>query len=212
MNEVDNYLAAVLKNIHASTGDRQRIETDLRAHFEAAEGAGETVESVITRMGNPVEVAVEFMSQMELPYASFWRRMVAFAIDLGVVMLTSSLFGILFIWLSNRIPQHPLGWEYVVGAILITLCVGCAITTVGIILLYFPILEGRFGRTLGKMLLGLRVLREDGLPINYMEAFLRRISYYFEVLPVDALFIPFTSKRQRAFDIVARTIVVRQFD
>jgi uncharacterized RDD family membrane protein YckC len=62
------------------------------------------------------------------------------------------------------------------------------------------------------MLLGLRVLREDGLPINYMEAFLRRISYYFEVLPVDALFIPFTSKRQRAFDIVARTIVVRQFD
>ena len=212
MNEVDNYLSAVLKNIHASTGDRQRIETDLRAHFEAAEGAGETVESVIARMGNPVEVAVEFMSQMELPYASFWRRLVAFVIDLGMVMLTSSLFGILFIWLSNRVPRHPLGWEYVVGAILITLCVGCAITAVGIILLYFPILEGRFGQTLGKMLLGLRVLREDGLPINYKEAFLRRISYYFEVLPVDALFIPFTSKRQRAFDIVARTVVIRQFD
>ena len=212
MNEVDRYLAAVLKNIHAPAGDRQRIETDLRAHFEAAEGAGETVESVIARMGSPVEVAVEFMSQLELPYASFWRRLVAFVIDLGMVMLTSSLFGILFIWLSNRVPRHPLGWEYVVGAILITLCVGCAITAVGIILLYFPILEGRFGQTLGKMLLGLRVLREDGLPINYKEAFLRRISYYFEVLPVDALFIPFTAKRQRAFDIVARTIVVRQFD
>ena len=212
MNEVDRYLAVVLRNIHASAGERQRIETDLRAHFEAAEGAGETVESVIARMGSPVEVAVEFMSQLELPYASFWRRLVAFVIDLGMVMLTSSLFGILFIWLSNRVPRHPLGWEYVVGAILITLCVGCAITAVGIILLYFPILEGRFGQTLGKMLLGLRVLREDGLPINYKEAFLRRISYYFEVLPVDALFIPFTSKRQRAFDIVARTIVVRQFD
>jgi len=212
MNEVDRYLAVVLRNIHASDGERQRIETDLRAHFEAAEGAGETVESVIARMGSPVEVAVEFMSQLELPYASFWRRLVAFVLDLGMVMLTSSLFGILFIWLSNRVPRHPLGWEYVVGAILITLCVGCAITAVGIILLYFPILEGRFGQTLGKMLLGLRVLREDGLPINYKEAFLRRISYYFEVLPVDALFIPFTSKRQRAFDIVARTIVVRQFD
>ena len=212
MNEVDKYLAAVLRNIHASVGERQRIETDLRAHFEAAEGAGETVESVITRMGSPVEVAVEFMSQMELPYASFWRRLAAFAIDLGMVMITSSFFGILFVWLSNRVPRHPLGWEYIVGAILITLCIGCAITAVGIILLYFPILEGRFGQTLGKKLLGLRVLREDGLPINYKEAFLRRISYYFEVLPVDALFIPFTTKRQRAFDIVARTIVVSQSD
>ncbi len=37
-------------------------------------------------------------------------------------------------------------------------------------------------------------------------------SYYFEVLPVDALFIPFTDRHQHAFDIVARTIVVRQFD
>ncbi len=212
MNEVDKYLDAVLRNIHATAGERQRIETDLRAHFEAAESAGETVESVMSRMGSPLEVAVEFMSQLEMPYASFWRRLVAFAVDLGVVMLTSSLFGILFIWLSNRVPRHPLGWEYVEGAILIALCIGCAITAIGIILLYFPILEGRFGQTLGKMLFGLRVLQENGLPISYKEAFLRRISYYFEVLPVDALFIPFNSKRQRAFDIVARTIVVHQLD
>jgi uncharacterized membrane protein len=83
MNEVDKYLAAVLRNIHTSASERQRIETDLRAHFEAAEAAGETVETVIARMGSPVEVAVEFMSQIELPYAGFWRRLAAFAIDLG---------------------------------------------------------------------------------------------------------------------------------
>lgn len=212
MSEVDRYLAAVLQNIHASAADRRRIETDLRAHFEAAEDAGETVESLIARMGSSLEVAVEFMAQLELHYASFWRRLVAFAIDLGLIMLTGGLFSLLFVWLSNRVPRHPLGWEYVEGAILITLCVGCMVTTMGIILLYFPILEGRFGQTLGKKLFGLRVLREDGLPINYKEAFLRRISYYFEVLPVDALFIPFTARRQRAFDIVARTIVVRELD
>ena len=212
MNEVDRYLAAVLKNIHAPAGDRQRIETDLRAHFEAAEGAGETVESVIARMGSPLEVAAEFMSQLELPYASFWRRLVAFMVDLGVIMLTSGVFSILFVWASNRVPRHPLGWEYIIGAILIAFCGCCILATSGIILLYFPILEGRFGQTLGKRLFDLQVLREDGLPINYKEAFLRRISYYFDVLPVDALFIPFTSKRQRAFDIVARTVVIRQFD
>jgi len=212
MNEVDRYLAAVLQNIHASTGERQRIETDLRAHFEAAESAGETVESVITRMGTPVEVAVEFMSQLELPYASFWRRLVAFAVDLGLIMLTSSVFFVFFVWFSNRVPRHPSGWEYILGAILIALAAGCVLAMTGIILLYFPILEARFGQTLGKKLFGLRVLREDGLPIYYKEAFLRRISYYFEVLPVDALFILFTDRHQRAFDIVARTIVVRQFD
>ncbi len=212
MNEVDRYLAAVLQNIHASAGERQRIETDLRAHFEAAESAGETVESVITRMGTPVEVAVEFMSQLELPYASFWRRLVAFAVDLGLIMLTSSVFFVFFVWFSNRVPRHPSGWEYILGAILIALAAGCVLAMTGIILLYFPILEARFGQTLGKKLFGLRVLREDGLPIYYKEAFLRRISYYFEVLPVDALFILFTDRHQRAFDIVARTIVVRQFD
>jgi len=212
MNEVEKYLATVTKNIHASAGDRQRIETDLRAHFEAAERAGETAEAVIARMGNPLEVAAEFMSQLELPYASFWHRLVAFTVDLGVVMLTSGVFSLLFVWASNRVPQHPLGWDYILGAMLIALCAGCIIATIGIIVLYFPILEGRFGQTLGKKLFGLRVLREDGLPINYKEAFLRRISYYFEVLPVDALFIPFTARRQRAFDIVARTIVVRQVD
>jgi uncharacterized RDD family membrane protein YckC len=212
MSEVDKYLAAVLRNIHASASERQRIEADLRAHFEAAEAAGETVESVIARMGTPVEVAVEFMSQLELPYAGFWHRLAAFAVDLGVIMFTGGMFSILFIWASNRVPQHPQGWGYVMGAILIALCGGSILATFGIILLYFPILEARFGQTLGKKVFRLKVLREDGLPINYKEAFLRRISYYFEVLPVDALFIPFTPKRQRAFDIVARTVVVRQFD
>jgi uncharacterized RDD family membrane protein YckC len=82
---------------------------------------------------------------------------------------------------------------------------------VGGILLYFPILEGRFGQTVGKRTLGLRVLKENGLPIGYKEAFLRRISYYLEGgLVIDALFIPCTQKRQRAFDIVARTIVIRE--
>jgi uncharacterized RDD family membrane protein YckC len=71
------------------------------------------------------------------------------------------------------------------------------------------LLEGRFGYTPGKRLLGLRVLGEDQLPVGYKESVLRRLSFYFNILPVDALFIFFTAKKQRAFDIVARTIVVR---
>ena len=64
--------------------------------------------------------------------------------------------------------------------------------------------------TVVKRLLGLRVLKETGLPIGYKEAFLRRLSLYLEIIAVDALFILFTARRQRAFDIVARTIVIHE--
>lgn len=210
MKEVEGYIQAVLGKLYAPAAERQRMETDLRAHIEEALQSGETVEAVIERMGAPGEVAAGFMSQIELPYAGFWRRLAAFAIDMLLIFLAGGLMGAAFVLLSNLVPQHPQGAEYLLGGVLIALCVACALAGAGVILLYFPILEGRFGQTLGKRWLGLRVLREDGLPVHYKEAFLRRISYYFEVIVVDALFIPFTARRQRAFDIVARTIVIRE--
>jgi len=118
--------------------------------------------------------------------------------------------GLLGIALANLVPHEPRGWDYALGAALIAAVIGCGLAAVGVIILYFPIQEARFGQTVGKRLCGLRVLRENGLPIGYREAFLRRLSFYFDVLVVDALFIPFTAKRQRAFDIVARTVVIRE--
>ncbi len=112
--------------------------------------------------------------------------------------------------LSTLVPRHPSGAEYVLGGALIFATFVCGLAAVGVIVLYFPILEGRFGRTPGKRLLRLWVVRENGLPIGCKEAFLRRLSYCFGIQPVDALFIPFTEKPQRAFDIVARTVVVRE--
>ena len=56
----------------------------------------------------------------------------------------------------------------------------------------------------------IRVLRETGAPIGLGQAFVRRLSMYFDMLWIDALFIPFTDKRQRALDIVAKTVVARE--
>ena len=152
------------------------------------------------------------MSQMPMQYAGFWRRMAAFAIDMMVILPPAAVLAILAIIFANLVPsQNPQGWEYVQGGLFLGLTILCASLIVGGILLYFPILEGRFGQTVGKRVLDLRVLKENGLPIGYKEAFLRRISFYFEGgLVIDALFIPFTQKHQRAFDIVARSIVIRE--
>jgi uncharacterized RDD family membrane protein YckC len=212
MDAVEEYIDAVMHNIHAPLAERQRIAGDLRAHLAESIQAGDSPKSAIAHMGSPLEVAAEFMAQVRLGYAGFWIRLLAFAVDLLLIVLCAGTLAVLAIYFSNRVPPSPQGLDYVTGAVWIILVVSCALSAVGTILLYFPILEGRFGWTPGKRLFGLHVLKENGLPIGYKEAFLRRISFYFEVLPVDALFIPFNSRRQRAFDIVARTVVVRYAD
>ena len=82
--------------------------------------------------------------------------------------------------------------------------------TLAVFLFYFPALEAHFGKTLGKHLLGLRVLNEDGTRLGLGKAFLRRLSYYFDFLAIDALFAAFTERKQRALDILSKTMVVRE--
>jgi uncharacterized RDD family membrane protein YckC len=154
-------------------------------------------------------VAEELMAAIPLRPAGFWRRLAAFAVDMAVIIAAAAVPALTAIALGNLVPRHPEGWGLVLGALVLLAALACALGSVGVILLYFPILETRFGRTIGKRLLGLWVVGETGLAIGYKEAFLRRLSFYLEILPVDALFIPFTLRRQRAFDIVARTLVIR---
>jgi uncharacterized RDD family membrane protein YckC len=210
--EVKRYISQVMASIHAPVTERERIEADLHAHFQEALAAGESPQAVIARMGAPAEVAAEFMAQVPLRYAGFWWRLAAFGIDLAVIIASAGVFAVVAFGLMARLPQNIVGWEWIPAVAMFAVMVGFVLAALGIILLYFPILEGRFGQTVGKHLLGLRALKENGLPIGYKEAFLRRLSYYFEILPIDALFVPFTAKRQRAFDIVAHTIEVQESD
>ena len=72
-------------------------------------------------------------------------------------------------------------------------------------------LERRFGGTAGKLLLRLRVVGLDGLPLGVREAILRNLIKLFELIPLlwPMLLIPlFNRSRLRLGDIVARTIVV----
>jgi uncharacterized RDD family membrane protein YckC len=201
---VNQYVSAVMHNVHASSADSQRIEADLRAHLEEAIQRGEPPQQAFERMGSPEEVAAAFMSQVNLAYSSFWRRLAAFAIDVLLILIPTIILGILGTIAEAMIPPHPQATaDYAVGALAILGLIACTLAALCIFLLYFPLLEGRFGQTLG-----MQVLKENGLPIGYREAFLRRISFYFDIFPFDALFIFFTQKHQRGFDIIARTVVI----
>jgi uncharacterized RDD family membrane protein YckC len=211
MNEIEDYVNAVLHIVTAKPAERLRIEDDLRAHLSQAQESGESIQDILARMGHPEEVAAAFMAQINLIYAGFWLRLGAFVIDLALLVFVTFIFGGVAFAANTLIPPHPESLpDYLYGALVILVLISSALIVVSTFLLYFPLLEGRFGQTLGKRLLGLRVLKEDGLPIGFREAFLRRLSYYFDFLPVDALFILFNQKRQRAFDIIARTVVVQE--
>jgi uncharacterized RDD family membrane protein YckC len=74
--------------------------------------------------------------------------------------------------------------------------------------LYFTLLEGTFGVTLGKKVRRLRVIRVDGSRCGYGQAALRALLGLFETNLIGALVIGFTERRQRLGDKLAGTLVV----
>jgi uncharacterized RDD family membrane protein YckC len=70
------------------------------------------------------------------------------------------------------------------------------------------------GRTPGKMLNGLRVVRVEGHPVNFVTSFIRNVIRPIDFLPsaylLGAVTILATRKNQRVGDVVAGTLVVRE--
>jgi uncharacterized RDD family membrane protein YckC len=79
---------------------------------------------------------------------------------------------------------------------------------------YFTLLEGNRGQTLGKMLLGIKVVREDNGEVPGLgAAAIRTVLRLIDVLPfaylVGYISILISSKNQRLGDMAANTLVVR---
>ena len=78
---------------------------------------------------------------------------------------------------------------------------------------YPIIMEVTLGATIGKMVLGLRVVREDGMPISWKESIIRHLLRIVD-LPfyglVGAIAIWTSPNRQRLGDRVAKTVVIRR--
>ena len=80
---------------------------------------------------------------------------------------------------------------------------------------YFTLMEGYLGQTVGKMLLGIKVIREDdgGVP-GLKVAAIRTILRLIDVLPfaylVGFIAVLISAKNQRLGDMAAHTLVVRK--
>jgi len=84
-----------------------------------------------------------------------------------------------------------------------------------IYLLYFTLMEGSYGYTFGKGLLGLKVVTTDGLPPSLTKAFVRNLSKVFWPFLLIDVYLGLLSRgdpRQRFLDRVAETTFVGGWD
>lgn len=136
--------------------------------------------------------------------ASIRRRAIALFIDYLLFAFFHTLFMMQFGTKSIAEDGRPV---YEVEGIL-------NIVPVIVWLLTFPVMESFEGQTLGKKLMGLKVIKMDGSHYGFLESLKRRICDWldFALLGLPALIISHnTPFRQRLGDMWAKTCVIRVF-
>jgi uncharacterized RDD family membrane protein YckC len=87
-----------------------------------------------------------------------------------------------------------------------------------VVVAYYIVLEGCYGCTLGKLILGIRVVNSGCNPPGFKGSFLRTITRLIEVNPIllgglpAGIIASLSKKRQRLGDMWARTYVLRVTD
>jgi uncharacterized RDD family membrane protein YckC len=82
-------------------------------------------------------------------------------------------------------------------------------------LVYFVLLQGAYGQTVGKMAVKIKVVREDGTKIDYKDALVRTVLVIIDAIPyfipylLGAILIWTSDTKQRLGDRVAHTVVVK---
>ena len=135
----------------------------------------------------------------DLQLAGFFRRLGAFAVDWITLSILADIV---------RFAYHTGGRA---GGEMMNLD-GAMLLSVVLFLLYFTLLTGEGGQTLGKMVLGIKVVRTDGSSISYSRSFLRAFGYsistfFFTFL--GFLWAGWDRKKQAWHDKMVDTVVVR---
>ena len=133
------------------------------------------------------------------------RRIVATIVD-GLIF--GALFTVMAMLFGNITSVGTANWN---GSLMPALP---SLLYAVIVVLYYILLEGYLGQTFGKMLLGIKVIREDngevpGLGGATIRTLLRIVDGLFSYL-VAFIAVLISGKNQRLGDMAAHTLVVRK--
>jgi uncharacterized RDD family membrane protein YckC len=142
-------------------------------------------------------------------FASLWQRALAQLVDV-VPFVAGFLVPTAWMWRMFSDPERFIESGPFFPFVFVGLFIAAFLWAL-VVLVAFSYFEGRFGKTPGKWLLGIRVLGTDLQPCGFGRAFLRNlltfVDGFFSFL-VGALLVALTENWQRLGDLAARTIVV----
>jgi uncharacterized RDD family membrane protein YckC len=147
---------------------------------------------------------------VQVPYQGVAIRFVALLIDAIILGIISYI--LIFLFAASAITVDPSTGAVSIGpAYYAAIVLGILIE-----LLYFTLLLGRYGQSVGMMVVKIKVVREaDSGPITYGAAFIRTILLYIDEIPyaipflLGAILIWTSDKKQRLGDRVAHTVVLK---
>ena len=140
----------------------------------------------------------------------FWLRCMAFATDQVILLLLLAIFVVLgFLSLAmgaaagREIPF--LRQLRIVIPVILPLWLVLKLA-------YFTFFHGTWGKTIGKMIFGLRVVRPDGQPLTYSRALVRTLGYFLSAIPLflGFLWVGFSPGKRAWHDALADTLVARE--
>ncbi len=136
-----------------------------------------------------------------MAYQGVGTRFVALLIDSIILGIVGWFLGILFGVYTTGFYMNPQG-----------ALSGWGIVTFVIYIAYYTYLEGTRGQTIGKMAMKIKVVKEDGSPIDMGTAFVRNILRVIDGLIfylIGAILIWTSHKKQRLGDRAAKTVVIK---
>jgi uncharacterized RDD family membrane protein YckC len=164
-------------------------------------------------MERNVEIATGESVTFSYELAGLGSRFFAVFIDLAIQLAVVIVVLLLILWVSFALPaptkNTPL--TKVEDAVLLALLV---IATFMLFFGYFIIFEWRWnGRTPGKRLLGIRVVRDGGFPLDFTASVVRNVVRILEFVlgfyAISAVATLLSPQNRRLGDMAAGTIVVR---
>jgi uncharacterized RDD family membrane protein YckC len=151
-----------------------------------------------------------YVPHIATPYQGVAIRFVAILIDTIIIAIITGILSApfnAFAAITNSASGTvTLSFGSVLGGLV----------SLAVFMLYFTLLEGHYGQTVGKMAVKIKVVRlEDGAPIDYSQAAVRTILRFLDEIPyfipylLGAILIWSSEEKQRLGDRVASTVVVK---
>ncbi|MDY6912398.1 MAG: RDD family protein [Chloroflexota bacterium] len=145
-------------------------------------------------------------------YAGFWRRLFAYLIDALLLSIAGSLaLPMTGLGLLGQYPPGIPSWYGPLAPFEILIASLSGLFSLVITACYFIVFWVWKGQTLGKMALGIKIIRGDGSGITFENALLRFLGYFicFIFAYIPFLWIAFDRHKQGIQDKIADTYVIK---